>query len=677
MRHTTTALCLITALLASACSSLPSADSGLLAPNPNLVVQGIPPVPMSLVKAVEKYTEFSGDSFVDWHPNRREMLISHRAQGASTPQLYRLSGPMAEPEALTEFADPVRVGRYDPRDGRYIVFQRAAGGNEADQLYRLDLDTRVVTPLVEPGQRYAMNVWLHGNTAPGAEAPPARLLYTAVPLDRTAPGGSRASVDTTLWLGDPLHPEGRRAVATLPGTGWEAQAVSPDDRQVALLHYLSANRTEVWLLDLASGEKRQLLPQAGDTAATTWFPQAFQPDGQGLLLTSDARGEFRQLLRLDLKSGQLRPAQLSIPWDLDLASSTEEGDLLAVLANEDGREVLHLVDSRTLSEVPQPALPEGTVGQASFHPASRELAFSLNSSAGPSQLYSLNPASGQVQQWTEARTPEGVDPRQFARQAVVRWKSFDGLSISGLISRADPQRFPGRRPVLIAIHGGPEGQASVGFLGRGNYYVQELGVTLIQPNVRGSSGFGKTFLAADNGMKREDSVKDIGALLDWIATQPDLDPSRVLVTGGSYGGYMSLAVAEHYADRIAGNIDIVGISHFVTFLNNTESYRRDLRRVEYGDERDPAMRAFLDRISPLANAEKIQKPMFVVQGKNDPRVPWTEAEQIVAKARANGVPVWYLRAENEGHGFQRKENADFQFYATVLFMQQTLLKPQN
>ncbi len=677
MRHTTSALCLITALLAGACSSLPSADQGVLAPNPNLVVQGIPPVPMRLVKAVERYTEFSGDSFVDWHPNRREMLISHRAPGASTLQLYRLSGPMAEPEALTDFADPVRVGRYDPRDGRYIVFQRASGGNEADLLYRLDLDTRVVTPLVDAGQRYEMNVWLHGNAAPGAEAPPARLLYTAVPLDRTAQGGSRASVDTTLWLADPLHPEGRRPVATLPGTGWEASAVSPDDRQVALLHYLSANRTEVWLLDLAHGERRRLLPPAGDTAAATWFPQAFQPDGQGLLLSSDARGEFRQLLRLDLKSGHLTPARLPIPWDLDLASSTEEGDLLAVLANEDGRTVLHLVDSRTLSELPQPTLPEGTVGQASFHPATRELAFSLNGSAGPSQLYSLNPATGQVQQWTEARAPAGVDTRQFARQQVVRWKSFDGLSISGLISRADPQRFPGRRPVLIAIHGGPEGQAKVGFLRRGNYYVQELGVTILQPNVRGSSGFGKTFLAADNGLKREDAVKDIGALLDWIATQPDLDPSRVLVTGGSYGGYMSLAVAEHYADRIAGNIDIVGISHFVTFLNNTESYRRDLRRVEYGDERDPDMRAFLERISPLTNAEKIQKPMFVVQGKNDPRVPWTEAEQIVTKARANGVPVWYLRAENEGHGFQHKENADYQFYATVLFLQQTLLKPQN
>ena len=195
---------------------------------------------------------------------------------------------------------------------------------------------------------------------------------------------------------------------------------------------------------------------------------------------------------------------------------------------------------------------------------------------------------------------------------------------------------------------------------------------MIQPNVRGSTGYGKTFLSLDDGFKREDSVKDIGALLDWIATQPRLDASRVAVTGGSYGGYMSLAVATTYSDRIAASIDVVGISNFLTFLQNTESYRRDLRRAEYGDERDPAMHAYLEKISPLTNAGKIRKPLFVVQGRNDPRVPVTEAEQVVAKVRANGSLVWYLRGENEGHGFQRRENADFQFYATVLFLQQTL-----
>jgi dipeptidyl aminopeptidase/acylaminoacyl peptidase len=204
--------------------------------------------------------------------------------------------------------------------------------------------------------------------------------------------------------------------------------------------------------------------------------------------------------------------------------------------------------------------------------------------------------------------------------------------------------------------------------------VQELGVAVLRPNVRGSSGFGKTFLALDNGMLREDSVKDIGALLDWIAQQPGLDAQRVMVSGGSYGGYMSLAVSAHYAERIAGAVDDVGISHFVTFLTNTESYRRDLRRVEYGDERDPAMREFLHRISPLTNAHRIRKPLFVVQGRNDPRVPYTEAEQIVERVRANGTPVWYLRAENEGHGFARKENADFRFYAMVKFVETVLLK---
>jgi dipeptidyl aminopeptidase/acylaminoacyl peptidase len=228
--------------------------------------------------------------------------------------------------------------------------------------------------------------------------------------------------------------------------------------------------------------------------------------------------------------------------------------------------------------------------------------------------------------------------------------------------------------VLIDIHGGPEGQATLGFMGRYNYFINELGIAVIQPNVRGSSGYGKTFLSLDDGFKREDSVKDIGALLDWIATQPGLDASRVAVSGGSYGGYMSLAVATTYSARIAGAIDVVGISNFLTFLQNTESYRRDLRRVEYGDEREPAMREFLLRISPLTNAGKIGKPLFVVQGKNDPRVPFTEAEQMVAKVRESQSPVWYLRAENEGHGFARKENADYQFYATVMFLRSTLLK---
>jgi len=316
-------------------------------------------------------------------------------------------------------------------------------------------------------------------------------------------------------------------------------------------------------------------------------------------------------------------------------------------------------------------MPRGSLGRLQLHPQRHELALSLSNAQGPSQLYSLDLSSGRFEPWTRARLHPALDRAALTEQQIVRWTSFDGRSISGLLNRP-PARFTGRRPVLINIHGGPESQAKVGFAGRNNHLLQTLGVAILQPNVRGSSGYGKTFLALDNGRLREDSVKDIGALLDWIATQPDLDPSRVVVAGGSYGGYMSLAVATTYPERIAGTIDVVGISNFVSFLENTESYRRDLRRAEYGDERDPAMREFLQRISPLTQASRITRPLLVVQGLNDPRVPVTEAEQIVAQVRANGSPVWYLRADNEGHGFARKENADYQFYATVLFLRQVL-----
>jgi dipeptidyl aminopeptidase/acylaminoacyl peptidase len=255
----------------------------------------------------------------------------------------------------------------------------------------------------------------------------------------------------------------------------------------------------------------------------------------------------------------------------------------------------------------------------------------------------------------------------------VKWKSFDGREISGFYYRP-AARFTGKRPVIINIHGGPEGQARPSFLGRTNYYLNELGVAVIYPNVRGSLGYGKSFVKLDNGMRREDSVKDIGALLDWVTTQPELDASRVLVTGGSYGGYMTLASATHYNDRICCSVDVVGISNFNTFLKNTESYRRDLRRVEYGDEREPAMRDFFERIAPINNAAKITKPLFVIQGANDPRVPRTEAEQMVATVKRNGSPVWYMMAKDEGHGFRKKINADYQFYATVMFVQRHLLR---
>ena len=643
----------------------PSSAAAVLAPNANLLAQGIPPIPMALVERVARYTDFRGHVFVDWHPLREEMLVSHRKAGDSVPHIYRLDRPMGELEQLTDGAEPVRSASYEPREGRYIVFARSKGGDEANRLYRMDLPSRLTTLLTDSEEGHSTMGWLRRS---------GRLLYTSVPLDRTAQGGSRPTIDTALWMLDPAQPETRRKLADLPGPGWYGGGIADDESQIALVRYLSANESQVWILDLASGQRRQVLPAPGETLKATHFAGNFSPDGKRLYVVSDRLGEFRELMALDVSSGAITRLTGAISWDVSAEAASRDGRWLAAQINNDGRDELRLFDGQTLKELPAPSVPPGGIGNnMAFHPRANRLGYALNSSKGPSQLYVFDPVTGRNVQWTQAHAPAGVDTARFADQQIVRWKSFDGLPISGLLSRP-PARFAGKRPVIVSIHGGPEAQATMGFLGRWNYFVQELGIAIVQPNVRGSTGYGKSFLSLDNGMKREDSVKDIGALLDWIAQQPDLDASRVLVTGGSYGGYMTLATAVHYSDRIVGGLPVVGPSNFVSFLTHTESYRRDIRRAEYGDERDPAMRAFLEKIAPLNNAERIRKPLFVVQGKNDPRVPYTESEQIVAKVRANGLPVWYLRAENEGHGFARKENADFEFYATVLFVEELLLR---
>jgi len=659
------AACAALLLSLAGCAQAPSAPQAVLAPNANLVVQGIPPIPQSLVERVKAYTDFRGHTFVDWHPRQRQMLVAHRKQGDNVPQLHLVKSPLAPLEQLTHDAEPVWEASFEPLEGRYLVFERASGGNEAGQLYRLDLGgTKTTTLLTDPDQRHSAVAWLRGSS---------RLIHSSQPLDRTAQGGSRAEVTTTFWLIDPMDPRGRRKLAELPGGGWDGVAVSRDDRQLALVRYLSAGESQLWLLDIDDGRTRQVLPAPGEALRAAHYAADFTPDGRGLYFTSDRASEFTEAMLLDLASGAIRRLTPHIAWDVSGLSVSEDGRRLAMRLNVDGREELRLFDAASLKELAAPTLPPGSVKKTSFHRRGGDLAFALSGAKGPSQLFSLAVDGGRVEQWTQAQAAPGVDMANFADQSIVRWTSFDGRTISGLLT-PPPPRFAGKRPVLIEIHGGPEAQARVGFQGRYNYFVQEMGLALIEPNVRGSSGFGKTFMTLDDGMKREDSVRDIGALLDWIATQPGLDASRVVVTGGSYGGYMSLAVAATYPQRIAGAIDDVGISHFVTFLTNTESYRRDLRRVEYGDERDPAMRAFFDRISPLANAHRIRRPLFVVQGRNDPRVPYTEAEQIVERVRANGTPVWYLRAENEGHGFVRKENADFRFYAMVRFLEKVLLE---
>jgi dipeptidyl aminopeptidase/acylaminoacyl peptidase len=642
------------------------ASAHVIEPNKNLFVQGLPELEQSLADQVAAYTDFRGYSFVDWHPTKKEMLVSHRK--GSTAQLFLVTAPMAEPVQITDFTERVSSANFEPREGKYIVLERASGGNEVTQLYRMDLASKQTTLLTNPDERHDMAGW--NNAGDG-------LLFSSVPVDRTAQGGTRASISTTLKLMNPLKPENARTIAQLPGGGWWGFEFSPNDQQILAIQYLSAAQSEIWLIDAASGKTERLLPEANSSLKATHFHLGFSGDGAQIYLSSDRQGEFGEVMVYDRATKQLKLLGEAAKNEMTGATINRAHNRLVKAMNVDGANQLQIRNLSTGQLIEAPKFPVATVGQLAFHPATNQLAFAVNSAQGPSDIFVFTEATAsspaRTEAWTKAYAPASLRQAQFSAHSVIRWKSFDGLTISGLRVQP-PASFAGKRPVLIDIHGGPEAQSRPGFMGRLNYLINELGIAVIQPNVRGSRGYGKTFLTLDDGYKREDSVKDIGALLDWIAQQPDLDASRVMVMGGSYGGYMSLASAVHYSNKIVGAIDVVGISNFVTFLESTESYRRDLRRVEYGDERDPAMRAFQQSISPLTNAQKIKTPLFVIQGRNDPRVPYTEAEQIVSEVRKNGTTVWYLRAENEGHGFARKENADFQFYAMVAFIRTHLLK---
>ncbi|KAM3103211.1 S9 family peptidase [Phormidesmis sp. 146-12] len=622
-----------------------------IAPGENLVVEGIPAIPAELATTVDRYTQFRSAALSSWHPTRREMLISTRF--ADTPQVHLVKFPLGARKQMTFFSERVGGATYQPGQGDYFVFSKDIGGNEFNQNYRYDLRTGDVTLLTDGKSKNSRGIWSNRGD---------RMIYTST---------RRTGKDTDFYSLEPANPKSDRLLATVEGGGWGPMDWSPDDRQVLAMEYVSVNESYLWLFDTQSGEKKLLTPKGGQEKIA-YQSAVFSKDGKGLYVVSDRESEFSRLAYVDLATFEPTYLTSQIPWDVEDLDLSEDGKHLAFVTNEDGASVLHILDTDTRKEWTLPKLPVGLVYGITWHRNNQDLGFTLISARSTADIYSLNLGTNQVDRWTESETG-GLNTANFSDAELVRWKSFDNKTISGFLYRP-PAKFEGKRPVMIDIHGGPEGQFRPVFLGRANYYLNELGVAMIFPNVRGSTGYGKTFLKLDNGFLREDSVKDIGALLDWIATQPDLDKDRILVTGGSYGGYMSLAVATNYSDRIRAAINIVGISNFVTFLERTESYRRDLRRVEYGDERDPKMREFLLKISPVNNADRIKKPLFVIHGKNDPRVPLNEAEQIVATVRKNNVPVWYLMAKDEGHGFSKKKNVDFQFYATVMYVKEFLLE---
>ena len=621
-------------------------------PGPSVVTQGAlrlegtTPVPESLRAAMFPYLEVRSANFTSVSDDGKAMLVATRF--GATEQLHLVSTPLGARRQVTFGLESVRSGAFVPGRRDAFVFSRDVGGNENYQLYLADLAAGTTTLLTDGQSR-------HGGFAFSDDG--RRLAYTS---------NARNGRDMDVWVLDLATPTERRVAFEVSGS-WNVAGFTADGARLVMVEFFSIEKSRVHVGELASRSLEHVTASLPDTSIRG---VAQIPGSSDLLVLSNHTGEFVGLHRASrgATGWTFRELPTGLGWDLEHLAVSPDGKRAAFAANADGASTLHIIDLATGRVSAGPSLGGDMAAGLGWAKKAEALALTVAGPTRSGDAVLWDPKKGSLTPWTESEMA-GLDPKALIRPSNFRYPSFDGKPIPAFIYRPTT---PGPHAVVINIHGGPEAQSRPYLAPAAQHLARSAGVATIFPNVRGSDGYGKTWLSLDNGRLREESVKDIGALLDWIATQPDLDASRVAVVGGSYGGYMVLASLVHYSDRLKAGIDVVGISDFVTFLENTAEYRRALRRAEYGDESDPAMRDFLKSISPLSHVERIRSALFVAHGANDPRVPLSEAEQIAKAVRAAGKDVWLMVASNEGHGFAKRENRDMYLWLSVMFLEKHL-----
>lgn len=648
----------------------------------NLVFDGVPELPAELRERVAPYYNARSAVFEDWLPDG-SMLIATRFGDVN--QIHRVAAPGAARTQLTFFSEPVNSAKVMPGSNRFL-YPRDVGGAEYYQAFLRDLGGQEAQ-LTKPGTRNSGFVFSKDGKL--------------VVWSQVTPGDG----DYDIVAADPNRPADRRVV--LEGTGAISPLdISPDGKSVLLGRYVSASESHLSILDLQSGAVRPV-GEWPDKRKIAYAGGAFTADGQGIVTLSDIHSDtarpvvlpidgykhrdlappdnailIKSPARCELEARKAKspvfspscPPTLRQVWGAEAFVISPDRSVIAVAINEDGYSRIDMIEIATGKALPAPKLPKGVISGLGFSPDGKRLGVSLSTSRASGDVWAWDRQTGDLVRWTTSELG-GLSESKMVEPALIHYRSFDARPIPAFIYKPQDHSEGGKTgklPVIIQIHGGPEAQELPGFSARRQSWVNELGAAVIVPNVRGSTGYGGVYQKLDNGPLREDSVKDIGALLDWIAAQPDLDSTRVAVVGQSYGGYMALAVAGRYNDRIAGAIDLYGISNWITFLENTEGYRRDLRRAEYGDERDPKMRAVFEQISPTAYVSAMKKPMMIYQGANDPRVPRSESEAIVARLRQQGTEVWYVLAKDEGHGIARRGNQEAVRGVEILFLRKVL-----
>jgi dipeptidyl aminopeptidase/acylaminoacyl peptidase len=627
----------------------------------NLVLEGVPQRDPAMTERLGRYLNGRSAKFLDWQPDGA-LLVATRF--GDVDQVHRIGAPLGTREQLTFFSEPITVAAANSNG---FVFLKDKGGDENSQIYyyrNADRSTRLLT---DGKSLNGSPVWAHDGK---------RLAFHS---------NARDGVSYDIYVVDVDSSAPPRLVAAGKQDTWFPLDWSPDDTKLLLWRYVSINESYLFVADVNTGTVTPVADAESDSGKSNRRRRVdrkndgnvgirgakFAPDGRGIYIVSDEAGEFAELFYFDPVTGERRAVSPEgAQWDVDAFDVSPDGRYIAYVMNEDGRSRLTVIDQQMKLDLVPPGVPDGRIDEIRFDRSGKKLAFSAESAQSPRDAYVYDLAKSSVERWTQSEVGP-VDNSTFVPAELVHYPTWDRVNGKQRMLSAYlyTPKTPGPHPVLISIHGGPEDQYRPGYEAFFQFLVNELGYAVIAPNVRGSAGYGKTFLKLDNGVLREDAVKDIGSLLVWIGVQPILDRDRVVVMGGSYGGYMSLATLVSYSDRLRGGIDVVGISNFNTFLKNTSPYRQDLRRQEYGDEREPKMRAFFSRISPFNNSTSIRKPLLVVQGMNDPRVPASESEQMVARVRANGGEAWYLAAKDEGHGFRKKSNRDFYLETVATFLE--------
>jgi len=613
----------------------------------NLIFENIPEPAAGMTEKLDAYLNARQATPLGFSP-KGQLLIATRF--GDVDQLHLVERPAGERRQLTFLREPVTQAAFSPDPGRSAyVYLKDVGGNENSQLYYQRLGEPSAKLVTDGKSLNGGPVWSNA----GRE----------LAFFSTARDGVSHDIDIV----EPEAGSLPRLVITGDRADWYPLDWSPDDRKLLVLKSVSISEAYLYVIDIYTGQKREVEPSPAKVGIAG---AKFSRDGQGVYFISDRDGEFSQLRYVNLFTGDKTVVSGHLSWDIEELVISRDGHYLAYVSNEAGIDKLNVLDLRTHQDLIAPKLAVGgIIGSLSFDAEGNRLAFGYAAANQPRDAYVLDIAANRLEAWTHSEAG-AVNLAKFITPRLTHFPTFDRSDgqIRQIPLYVYEPASPGPHPVLIILHGGPESQFRPGFDPWLQYVVNELGFAVVAPNVRGSSGYGKTYLALDNGMLREDAVKDVGALLVWLGLQKTFDAKQAVVSGGSYGGYLTLATLVNFSDRLRGGVDVAGIADFVSFLTNTAPYRQNQRRAEYGDERDSDTRAFLRRISPLTNADRISRPLLVVHGKNDPRVPIGEADQIVNRVRGRGGEVWYLQAADEGHGFRKKPNRDAYYRTFAQFL---------